>query len=243
MESLKKALNQVDRAVLVTPLDYSVGMQNDANNTIRMIQAAQEEGVSRVVIVGSWTVNAPEALPILSSRFVPTENYLLNEVGTKMEWTVLRGGYFMANILHGHAASIKATGEMTPCPDFTVPPIDTRDIGEAAAALVGGDHDSDGQYAFQGEFVECCGPELLSQGDIARELSEGLGSKVTFPAPVDLDAWCEGNNPVFIELVRFMIVEEGLGVPFDSSKLASVLGRPPTSLRQWAADNKSAFAA
>lgn len=31
------------------------------------------------------------------------------------------------------------------------------------------------------EFVECCGPDFLSQRDEARELTEGIGHPVTLP--------------------------------------------------------------
>jgi uncharacterized protein YbjT (DUF2867 family) len=242
IESLKIALKDCDRAVLVTPLDYSAGMQNDADNSINMIRAAKEMGVSRIVHIGSWTVNAPERLPILSSRFKPTEDYLLDEIGDAMEWTVLRGGYFMANFLH-HAASIKEMNELMPCPDVSLPPIDTRDIGEAAAALVGGDHDGNGGYSFHKEFIECCGPQVLSHGQIAAELSKGLGRTIAYPAPLDLDAFCEGNNPIIVELFRYMTDKEATGIPSDPTKLTKVLGRPPSTLRQWAKDHKAAFTA
>lgn len=240
VETLKAALKDCDRAVLITPLDYSAGMQNDSDKSINMIRAAKEEGVRRVVHVGSWTVNAPDRLPILSSRFKPTEDYLRDEIGDSMEWSVLRGGYFMANFLH-QAATIKEKNELIPCPDVLLPPIDTRDIGEAAAALVGGDHDDGRRFKFHKEFIECCGPQVLSHAQIAAELSIVLGRTINYPTPLDLDTFCEGKNPIVVELFRYMTDKEASGVPSDPTKLTAVLGRSPTTLRQWAQEHKAAF--
>ncbi len=38
-----------------------------------MIEAAEQAGVKHVVFVGSWTVNAAEAIPVIATRFVEPE--------------------------------------------------------------------------------------------------------------------------------------------------------------------------
>jgi uncharacterized protein YbjT (DUF2867 family) len=241
VDTLKSALKGADRALFVTPLDYSAGMQNDARNSINMIQAAKEVGVKRIVHVGSWTVNAPDRLPILCSRFKPTEEYLKSEVGDQMEWTVLRGGYFMSNFATVHLANIREKNEILAVPDCRIPAIDVRDIGEAAAALLGGNHDEN--YIYHKEFIECCGPTVQSHGEIAAELGAGLGRTITYPDSPNLQEWCKSmKHPVMLELFKYMADESTPGLPFDPERFARVLGRPPTSIRSWAEDNKDVFA-
>jgi len=101
-ETLATSFEGVDVAVIVTPLDYSRGMSDDAQLTINMVNAAYEAGVSHVVYVGSWTVNAPDGVPMLATRFAPTEARLVelskagdDKAARKMGYTFLRSGYFM----------------------------------------------------------------------------------------------------------------------------------------------------
>ena len=237
-DSLRRALEGMDRALLVTPLDYRAGMQDDAQKSQTMIRAAQEVGVQRIVHVGSWTVKAPNDLPILASRFAPTEVFLRDETGDKMEWTVLRGGYFMGNYAHVHGESIRNNKSMVPVPDCFLPPVDVRDIGEAAGALLGGDHD-DNYSEYNQTFVECCGPQLLSHGEIAKELSAGAGVPIDY-TPVELGDW-RSENPIMSELYHYMSQGEGKNVPYDPEPFAKILGRPLTTLQEWAEENKQAF--
>jgi uncharacterized protein YbjT (DUF2867 family) len=241
IDTLKRALEGVDRAMLVTPLDYSAGMQNDAANSIHMIQAAKEMGVKRIVHVGSWTVNAPTDLPILAARFQATEEYLASSIGDDLEWTVLRGGYFMSNFAHVHLSSVKEHNRILAVPDCQIPPVDVRDIGQAAAALLLDDGE---EYKYHGQHIECCGPDHLSHADIAKELGAGLGRTITYPSDAPgVDEWSENEtNPIMLELYKYMAAESSPGVPFDPATFAKVLGRKPTSLWRWARDHKDVFA-
>lgn len=240
-DRLRRALEGMDRALLVTPLDYKAGVQEDAAKSINMIQVAKEVGVQRVVHVGSWTVKAPQELPILASRFSPTEEYLKTEIGSSMEWTVLRGGYFMSNFAHVHGESIRTNKSLLPVPDCHIPPVDVRDIGEAAAALLGGDHDDDYVSNYNQAFVECCGPELLSHSEIADELSAGVGASIVYPKDTPpLSEW-SSDNPILSELYHYMAGGDGKHIPFDPEPFAKILGRPPTTLQEWATERKNAF--
>lgn len=242
MDSLRKALEGVDRAMLVTPLDYREGIAEDANKSINMIQAAKEVGVKRIVHVGSWTVNVPDRLPILASRFLPTEEYLKNEIGDEMEWTVLRGGYFMSNFSHIHAESINTKHELLAVPDCTLPPVDTRDIGEAAAALLGGDHDENYQQKYHRTFVECCGPRVYNtHAEIAEEISAGVGRTISYPGSPALDKWANENrdNAIMLELYKYLADENSPGeIPSNSDQFAAILGREPTTLQEWTEDHR-----
>lgn len=243
VESLRRALRGADRALLVTPLDYGAGLQDDAANSINMIRAAHDEGVKRVIHVGSWTVKAPDRLPILSSRFVPTEEYLKNEAGPAMGWTVLRGGYFVDNVAHVHGANIAERDELAAVPDCKIPLVNVQDIGEAAARLLEMDDKTYAGGGYDRSFVECCGPDNLSHSQIADRLSVGLGRTIRYAASYtapSLQEW-EAGNPIVDELYRYMADDTASGVPYDPEPFARILGRFPTSLEQWAASNKSLF--
>ena len=71
-----------------------------------------------------------------------------------MEWTVLRGGYFMNNLAHMFAASV-ITNSSIAFPNIVTPPVDTRDIGRCAAALC-----LTPTAEHHGRFYECSGPEI-----------------------------------------------------------------------------------
>ena len=105
--SLSAAFEGSEAAVIVTPLDYGRGFAQDADFSINMIRAAMRENVKRVIHVGSWTTAYPELLPGLAARFVPTEEFLQGspEVPPDLEWTVLRGGYFLNNLVRGAPSS------------------------------------------------------------------------------------------------------------------------------------------
>jgi NAD(P)H dehydrogenase (quinone) len=244
VDSLRSAFQDCDRVFAVTPLDHAAGIGQDAAKSKNMIQAAMDCGVKRVVHVGSWTIHYPSALPLLSPRFVPTETFLKDVVGDQLEWTVLRGGYFMSNLSQAHGESIRSKGSMLPTPDVKIPMVDVRDIGEAAAALLSTSGDDYSRYHKQ--FIECCGPELLSHDQMAVAISSATGKTVAWsPFPGDIDAWCNVvKNPIADELFRHMVAHGGdKGIPSDSSMFASVLGRKPRTLRDHVADHREHFAA
>lgn len=234
--SLWAGLEGADTAVLVTPLDMTRGMGTDAECSINMIKAAIQVGVRRIVHVGSWTTR-PEAapsLPGLSSRFLPTEQYLQQEVGDKAEWTVLRGGYFMNNLKMLFAASV-AAGNGVSFPDVRAPVVDTRDIGDCAAALCLAD---DARY--HGKFIECCGPEMLDFATIAKTLGDVTGQHVPYTA-MSAENWCPGKPPPLQELLRYMEAAQASAIPFEPDVVAELLGRPPTDFRTWATEYASIF--
>ena len=234
--SLGPALEGVNTAVLVTPHDASRGFAEDSDMSVAMVKAAVEAGCKRIVHVGSWTVKDPAALPGLASRFVPTEEYLRSSsVPQDVEWTVLRGGYFMNNLGAMLHPSLSAGGATVAFPAVAAPMVDVRDIGAAAAALC---RLSPGAAfaAYDRQCLECSGPEVLSFADAAEVFSAAASRPVAYEA-VGVEAWCAGKPPAMQELVRFMAANYPEGVPFQPEALASLLGRPPRSLEDWAWDH------
>lgn len=156
----------------------------------------------------------------------------------------------MPNLAFAHGESVSSKGSMLPTPNVKIPIMDVWDIGEAAAALLSysSDNDDDGDYQsrYHKQFIECCGPELLSHDEMAAAVSRATGKNVTWsPFPGDLDAWCNVvKNPIGEELFRHMVAHGGdKGIPSDSSIFASILGRKPRSLRVYVANHLENFVA
>ena len=234
--SLLSVLEGMDTAVLVTPHDHARGFGKDADMSVAMVKAAVDAGCKRIVHVGSWTVKAPSALPSLASRFVPTEEYLRSSaVPRDVEWTVLRGGYFMNNIGAMFHPSLSSGGATIKFPSVKVAMIDARDIGMAAAALCrlrpGAEF-----AAYDRACLECSGPEMLTFGDVAAKLSAATGRSIAFEED-GVEVWCSGKPPAMQELLRFMAAQQGGAVPFAPGALEPLLGRPPRSFDDFAWDH------
>ena len=239
--SLRGALEGAHTAVLVTPLDHARGFGQDAAYSIAMVEAALHADVKRIVHVGSWTTKAPAEMPGLSARFAPTEAFLREEVCDRVEWAVLRGGYFLGNLVPLFGAAVRGGGGVA-FPKVRVAPVDARDIGVAAAALCELPA-AEFSAQYQGRFIECSGPEMLGFETVAAELSTALGREVPFQE-LDVEAWAEGKPPPLQELLRFMVLEQEAAVPFEGAEgtFARLLdGCRPTSLRQWVKEHAAAF--
>lgn len=231
VDTLKLALDGSSTAVIVTPLDHARGMTDDADLTINMIKVAQESKVKRVIVIGSWTTQATDGLTILPPRFLPSETYLREVVGDSMEWTVLRGGYFMQNLM-----PFKGKSDIK-WPSALFPPVDCRDIGEAAAALclVQGN-----TYPYNHKFIDCSGPELVTYSDIARTLGEVTGQDVSYEE-IPIEPFASKLPPMFGELCRYMKEKQGDAIPFETELMEKLLGRKQTSLKQWMTENSEAL--
>lgn len=172
-DTLNKAFLNAHSAVIVTPHDPTKGFSDDAKLTENMINAAVRNGVKYIVYVGSFTVNYPDKIKIISSRFTPSEA-LLRKLGDEkgIKWTSLRGGFFMENFFGMTAKSIKSESVFA-FPNVFVPPIDTRYIGKSAAALVANPDDKHNK-----KYYEMNGPDLLSATDISNVFSKVLGREI-----------------------------------------------------------------
>lgn len=175
-ETLRKAFDGAQSAMIVTVHDSSRGFEEDARLTRNLIDSAVECGVKYVVLVASFTVINCEKMPIISSRFKPVEDHLEKlgkEIGLK--WTVLRGGFFMENLLIGWN-QLKSGNDTFSYPKITVPMIDTADIGRCAAACLAAENKDDHnkkKYSMNG-------PELLSSKDVVNCFSKVLNREIKY---------------------------------------------------------------
>ena len=174
-ETLNKAFQDAHSALIVTPYDYSRGFNDDAALTANMINAAVDNGVQYIILVGSFSVNNMERISFIGSRFKPSEDLLeklSNEKGIK--YTVLRGGVFMENFL-SHIDKIKAEGVFSSANTLS-PIVDTKDIGKSAAACLASTNIDEHHK----KFYEMNGPQMLSAQQIAEHFSKALGIEVKY---------------------------------------------------------------
>lgn len=161
-------------------------------------------------------------------------SYLINEVQDKVEWTVLRGGYFMNNFLHLFKDSIQSDGAIR-FPAIAVPAVDTRDIGRCAAAIA-----LDPSPKHHRQFYQMSGPDMLSLEDVAKTLSKVLKKDIRFEEAA-VEAWGQGQVPALAELVEYLAAHKTDAVPFQPEHIANLLGEGPTGLEQWARDHRAVF--
>lgn len=102
----------------------------------------------------------------MAQRYLAPEALLRKlEVEKGLEWTVLRGGFFLSNFdrLLNHFSK---RGENVGMIQQYLAPIHTKDIGMCASRVL-----QDGPLKHHGKCYEMNGPKLLSSSDIHRGTS------------------------------------------------------------------------
>lgn len=233
---MKKAFERADYALIVTPHDPTQGFSNDANLTETMINHAVENGIKYVVLVGSWTVKDAAAMSIISSRFVSSEKLLEKLSGeNRVKWTVLRGGYFMENLLNDNVKQSVGKDSTFNYPKAFVPMVDTRDIGKSAAACFAAAKNEQ----HHGKKYEMNGPELLTGEDIARIMGKVLGKTIKYnELPRDM---LRKLMPLPIaEIGEYMADNGKSAVPFTQD-VKNLTGQSGTTLETFLNEHKSFF--
>ncbi|GAA2214087.1 NAD(P)H-binding protein [Nonomuraea monospora] len=114
-------------------------------------------------------------LVLLSGRGEPAAQAAENAVRESgAEWTVLRCGWFMQNFTEDFLLGAVLDGVIAlPAADVPEPFLDAEDIADVAvAALTGEGH--------AGRLYELTGPRALTFADVAGELTEITGRRITF---------------------------------------------------------------
>jgi NAD(P)H dehydrogenase (quinone) len=209
-ETLHKAFEGgVERALIVTPHDPKSGsFEQDADLTAQMIRHAVQHGVKYIVLVASFTVNFVQQMPILASRFLPSEQLLekLSKEHKDLNWTVLRGGVFMENMLH-QFKGINQENELF-YPNVCIPPVYTKDIGRCAAILLV-DANIDKHNA---KHYEMNGPEMLTSEQMAAVFSKVLKKDIKYrEMPAD---FVQKFPPALAQVYEHMILSGTNAAPF-----------------------------
>lgn len=198
-ESLTKAFQGAQRALIVTPHDPKKGFEDDARLCKNMLESAVANKVEYIVLVASWTVHFPQEISMLSSRFKPSE-VLLEKYGREngLKWTVLRGGVFMENTIPNVARAIE--NSVFQFPDVLCPFIDTKDIGRCAAVCLS-EPDLEKHHE---KFYEMNGPEKLNGQQLAEICSKIFKKNISFK-PIDKDIFKKSMPEAIGQVFEFMV--------------------------------------
>jgi len=155
-----------------------------------------------------------------------------------IESTIVRPGMFASNALFWWADAIRTNGVVRwPYAAAETAPVDDRDVAAVAALTLYQDGHAGGDYVLTG-------PESLSQAEQVSIIGDVIGRRVSVEevSPDEFRRETEGSWPR--PAVDMLLAAWGAttGRPaFITSTVSDILGTPPRSFRQWAADHASAF--
>jgi uncharacterized protein YbjT (DUF2867 family) len=201
----------------------------DAN----MIAAAEAAGVGHVVLLSSLGVEAG----VGSGPFhAPGEEKLRS---TGLSWTILRPGFYMANVMMGREGIVGQGAFYEPTGTGRHALIHPADVGDVAAEVLATD-------GHAGQTYELTGPEAISSADCAAALSAALGREIRHVDVPD-EAFRAGlaqagvPAPVAENLARYYAMVKAGDFAMVTSTVPDLLGRPARTFPEWAAENAGAF--
>ncbi|TWS19201.1 hydroxylase [Tsukamurella asaccharolytica] len=154
--------------------------------------------------------------------------------------TVLGPGEFMENFA-GWAGQVATGVVREPYPDAGSAPISMDDIAAVAAALLAAEDHS----AHVGKVYELTGPSFLTRVEMAAQIGEGIGREVGFEQ-ISREEAEEALRPHMGDMAGWYLDLQDASRRYRqeaNSLVEELSGRPAMSLAQWAARNRSLFAA
>jgi uncharacterized protein YbjT (DUF2867 family) len=227
--SLDKALKDVDRAFIVTPVD-----ERAARWFNNFFPAAVRGGKPHVVKFSG--MGAGTADSVIMRQHGETDQALR---GSGLPYTILRPNSFYQNMLWS-AGTIKDHGAFyLPMRDARQSLVDVRDIAAVAVAVLTG-------QGHEGQTYEITGPEALSYHDVAATLSQVLGKPVRYidvPPQAALESMRKAGMPEWNAAAVTEIYGAFATGAFahTTNVMAQVTGRPPTRFEQFARDHAGLF--
>ncbi|MFD6072999.1 MULTISPECIES: NmrA family NAD(P)-binding protein [Amycolatopsis] len=162
-EAVGAALKGVDTAFLNSP-----SAPDAASLQIRFADLARDAGVNRLVLLSQYAAHADS--PVRFLRWHAEVEAHVRSLG--IEYTVLRPNLYLQALL-AFAGTIAQGFFAAPIGDAAVSAIDTRDIADAAAAVLAG-------TGHAGRIYTLTGPRAVTHGQIAQALSTATGRNVVF---------------------------------------------------------------
>ncbi|WP_434440106.1 NmrA family NAD(P)-binding protein [Lentzea sp. E54] len=228
-KSIAAALHGVDAVFLNSP-----STPDAADLQIRFADLAVRAGVSRLALLSQYAAKTNSPVRFLRWHAAVEEH--VRALGT--EHIVLRPNLFLQGIL-AFAGMIGASGTFgAPIGGAAVSAIDTRDVADAAAAVLA-------ESGHGGRTYTLTGPRAVTHHEIAHALSRATGRTITFT---------DVPGPAFAASLRGILPEwqaDGLVEDYAHyargeaatvhSDVAILTGRPARDLADFAHDHASAF--
>jgi uncharacterized protein YbjT (DUF2867 family) len=193
---------------------------------VRLAEQALAACVQRLVLLSARGVDAGPDNPLIAA-----ERAVGAVAGDRL--TVIRPAWFMQNFTESFFAPGVASGSLVaPAGDGAEPFVDADDIAAVAAAALSTDEHGARTY-------ELSGPEALTFAEAAAVLTQHFGHEVRH---VDLPVteWVAGAEANGLPAAYAGMLGALFGIIRDghdahlSTGVEDALGRPPTSLAQWA---------
>jgi uncharacterized protein YbjT (DUF2867 family) len=228
-ESLRRALEGVDRAFLLTNSTERTEAQQ-----IAFVEAAQAQRVGHVVYLSQLAADPQSAVRFLRYHGAVEAALKNSTVG----WTFVRPNLILQAYIP-FAPMIAQGALQAPIGDQAVSVVDARDIAAVAAAAL----TEDGHV---GKTYTVTGPAAVTHAEIATELGDAVGRTVRFesvPPEAFLAALTGAGMPEWqaeglLEDYAHYVRGEASSVSPD---VAQVTGTSPRSLRDFAHDYADAF--
>lgn len=155
-----------------------------------------------------------------------------------LESTIIRPGMLASNSLAWWAPAIRE-GQVVRWPygAAETAPVDDRDVAAVAARALYQDRYVGGDYVLTG-------PESLTQAAQVDVIGGALGRQIAFEemTPDEFRHLASGTVPSSVVDMLLAAWSAAVGQPAHvTTTVADILGTPPRTLRQWAADHATAF--
>ena len=231
LDALRAALSGVDTLFLLSPV-----VPDELTWTLIALGLAQEAGVRGLVYLSVFKGEEYADVPHFTGKHAAERMIAQRDLPA----TVLRPAYYMQNDLQQKDALLGGVYAM-PLGRRGISMVDTRDIAEAAAAeLLRRDRAA---TRLPREVLDLVGPDPLTGTTVSAIWSEALRRPVAH-AGDDLDAF-ERTMKAFApgwlaydmrQMMHRYQQDGAVGTPEALARLTAVLGHPPRSYRDFAAE-------
>lgn len=211
---------------------FIAGHANPVPSVQRLLKAAKESGVQRIVFSSGRTTGDVPGKPLND-----VENLVKEWDGG---WTILRPGWFMQNFVNWLGGTIRAEDKLfLPAAEARTAFIDVRDIADVAVkCLVEEGHN--------GQLYNLTSDEALSHAEVCSVISQVSGKAVTY-VPQDRATyiqtmlergWTEAAANYTADLYKYVLSGKEEEISAD---VASILGKAPRRFHAFAQENADRF--
>lgn len=222
-ETYAAAFQGIDKLFLVRPPAITRVWQS----IFPALEVAQQAGVQHVVLL---SLLGAEQNPLVPHRWIEWKLQAMD-----VAWTFLRPSFFLQNLATTHRADIQKRNTVyVPAGNGRTSFIDARDVAAVGARVLVEDGHAGKAYALTGG-------EALTYDEVAVILSDVLGRRIRYADPSPwafaLHMHRQGHPWSFILVMTGIYLTARFGLADRvTGDLHRVLGREPTSVRQFAID-------
>ena len=198
-----------------------------------LVEIAKEVGIRHIVFLSVQGVE--------KSTIIPHHKIEKLIVDSKIPYTFLRPAYFMQNFLGTLKHDLVVNKRVfLPAGNAKFTIVDVRNVGEVAAEII-----INPTKHFKKAY-ELTNHEKLTFGEMAAQLSEGLGTKIAYESPNLLHFyWTKRKEKVPFAFIMVMIMLHYLPrfqkTPNTSNAIKEMTGNEPTTFKQFVKDHQLAL--